>query len=427
MEIVSLATMVLGHKLTVAQAETSMWKNVKMRCQLLYGSRQEHQQERVISFIGVNQHIFSNLYEVLFLGASFAWMKYSGDSEKGFLIARWIVILSVLIADVAMFVLSLGPLVCCFMPGCSAQLKPASEETETKNQEPLVEGGTEKPATGLAVQLGQFFRAGLRFVVEKFVALWYGRLAVHAILQAWLLYVFTEVVEYPMSFAEASDGSADCSKHHCTPENYCSGTLTNLVLLAILGDVTYSIGALMYFVFLLRCPPNWFYRVVVPLCTLFMAAMMVSFWWVNLTPHIVAFIMLTVAVVGPTYLERYNFYYWMAVIDEKHFGFFYGIYSIGKNLLHLGVSLVLTFFGTDIKPGHWSFSTLLCICMAMMLIVCVYSSWFGYAYREHFAAQKQLQLQQQQQQNAAEYQEQARDNIRKTAINDDWNDGAEED
>jgi len=75
------------------------------------------------------------------------------------------------------------------------------------------------------------------------------------------------------------------------------------------------------------------------------------------------------------------------VIDAKHFGFFYGIYGIGQNVLHLTVSLVLALFGKDIKSGSWVFTILLSICIAMMGCIFFYSSWFGCAYSAHFKKQ----------------------------------------
>jgi len=78
------------------------------------------------------------------------------------------------------------------------------------------------------------------------------------------------------------------------------------------GDVTFTIGAIGYFVFLLRCPPRWFYSAVVPISAVVFALMMVSFWFLDSAPHTVAFIFLSIAIVGPTYLERYNFYFWMS-------------------------------------------------------------------------------------------------------------------
>lgn len=243
------------------------------------------------------------------------------------------------------------------------------------------------------------------------------------------------MVEYPVAFAEVqSGGDADCNEHPelCTPANFCGGAVKNLVEVSMLGtthhsltlstprthtrsiyllaaEVTYTVGAICYFVFLLRCPPRWFYNVVVPVSAVLMALLMVAFWFLESMPHTMAFIFISIAVVAPNYLERYNFYFWMSgiflldytlqymsqklnlflfsfisVIDSKHFGFFYGIYGIGQNILHLTVSLVLALFGNQIASGSWAFNSLLAICIGMMGVVFIYSSWFGCAYATHF-------------------------------------------
>jgi len=116
-EIVSLVSITLGHKLCTALTETSMWKCVKMRCQVLYGKLEERKQEEVISFIGVNQHIWSNAYETGFLGSAFLFMYFSSVSEETFTWARWMIIMSILIGDLLMVLIAALPVFFCFLPG----------------------------------------------------------------------------------------------------------------------------------------------------------------------------------------------------------------------------------------------------------------------------------------------------------------------
>lgn len=101
----------------------------------------------MISFVGVNQHIWSNTYESAFLAAVFLFMNYSSVSEQTYTWARWMIVMSILIGDLLIVIIASMPVFFCFLPGCLftpphighasvgtlAAGAPASAQSETAN------------------------------------------------------------------------------------------------------------------------------------------------------------------------------------------------------------------------------------------------------------------------------------------------------
>eukprot|EP00005_Dracoamoeba_jomungandri_P003146 CAMPEP_0174256528 /NCGR_PEP_ID=MMETSP0439-20130205/5750_1 /TAXON_ID=0 /ORGANISM="Stereomyxa ramosa, Strain Chinc5" /LENGTH=544 /DNA_ID=CAMNT_0015339169 /DNA_START=1 /DNA_END=1635 /DNA_ORIENTATION=- len=393
MNVWELVALWLVHAVFVALTETAMWKAVKMRCEYFYGSDDQESQEQVISWIGINQHIWSNFYETLFLLAVFLMMTFiKPSSDDIFYYCKLLLIISVLLGDLLIVFFSALPVFCFWMGGDLFSNKFAAEAINKEKQQKaeadlLIPKDSSDPTTQMTGRIKKWCINGWEFVKEKVLALWTTRLAIHAIFLAWLLYVFTEIIEYPVTFASAKGTDyVDCDDHpdECSTSNYCGKTLTNLVEVSMYDDIAYTLGAVAYFFFLLRFPAKWFYLVILPLVSIAMCGMIVIFWFMDTFPHTLAFICLSLALVVPTYMERFNFYFWMAVVESQHFGFFYGLYGIGQNALHLVVSTILTLFGDDIKAGSWSFNVLLVIGLAMMGVVMVYSVLFYCLYRKAF-------------------------------------------
>jgi len=229
---------------------------------------------------------------------------------------------------------------------------------------------------------------------EKWAALKICKIAIHVIIMGFMLYTFTEVVEYPVTFAEAnnisqtSDGvcynghpPANATISPNTGYNFCGGTLTNLIAVSMLDNAGYTIGVVIYFAFLLKMKPSTFYSLAFPWVSGFLFVLVISLWFVGYMSGYVVLVLIAVGNVVPYYLEQYNFYFWTAIIDAKHFGFFYAIYDLGHSFLHMGSALFLQLMPQNLSSSSPTFSALLALDLLMVLCTYVYSLWFSHAYK----------------------------------------------
>jgi hypothetical protein len=145
----------------------------------------------------------------------------------------------------------------------------------------------------------------------------------HPILLGWLLFAFTSLLEYPVSFAEAEDDTFCVAQSGgCTPEDLCGGQITNLLLLAVYNNIFYAVAALVYSFLLVKCPPyTFFHKVLISLFLIrcadsaneqvfiaigvAMIALVGVLYWAPDMGSNVAFILVSAASIIPYYQEQY--------------------------------------------------------------------------------------------------------------------------
>jgi hypothetical protein len=378
------------HQFTLALNENSTWKCIKFRVQLLYGEHDTEQQEKTTGLIGTVGEIFSNIYETVWL--AIAWVV---SEHQSFDHARWVMLMSCLVAYCGCTLISLTITRKNFYSkgeawSASSSLLPDDEEegdrtlllSDKKSTVQDEEFGYQPQRTGISrilYNIFNFFRAACR-------ALWESKMALHTIVMSLALYTFNELFEYPITFAEAngaSSGSGSDSTGGSTG-NYCDGTLQSMTQEAMLDNTSYTGGAIIYLLFLVRMPSIIFFRLTFPLVALvtIILSLPLLFFFDDLSSNS-AYIITSIVLVIPYYLERYLLYFWSAIVDEKHYGFFYGTYSLGQQFVHLATSRLLA--NTDnLTSSSPLFTILLSICGVLIGIDYVYTLWMSYAYRTYF-------------------------------------------
>ena len=411
------------HEFLIQVFETSTWKIVKLRCELVFGE-DEKKQENMISQIGVLMEICSNFMITSALVVAFLFMSLG---QRSFTFSMWSLIAFLCVGDLVAAVVALSVPssyhashgnVWAVLPTEdsaieleereSVELQPSNQfshdqSSDSDHQQPEESADTSKqpdhgellgtssePTAGQedyflddtleakpegtsvallssakceSIYLCRLAQSVFRFLSKTVLS---NGIAVHAIIQIWLLYLYSELVEYPISFSEAT--SVDCTdlEAHCTPNNFCQGNLRNYILVATLGKSTttlqghssencgvhysaegacntvrednrrgekdaiflnlidscsltvvfvdnfaYILGAFGYAAFLLNCPPNVFFKWLLPAVSAFLA-FLVFVIWTHLFSLPVELFLLGCALAVSSYLDKYNMYFWMS-------------------------------------------------------------------------------------------------------------------
>ncbi|KAL6056839.1 hypothetical protein QOT17_015866 [Balamuthia mandrillaris] len=415
--------------------ETSIWKVIKQRCEAAFpaasnSEAQVHendkytpsvsaqQQQKQISWIGVIAEVSSNTYETVALAACLGCAHF-GDS---FFWTRALMIGSIVGGNAIILVLcvsifpassSLSSLLSLFQRKDAEHKKALlasyrhrrsttytiqqveegrtkDEEQEEAEDEVARQEKEVKQDDGKCKHNSEFYRfasAVFLFFKERLVAFFTSGLALHVILISWLLYTFSETVEYPVTFA-ISQSDVECkagdTTDACTADNFCHGTIRNLLEATALEELTYVGGAVLYFLFLLKCPPGLYFVSVLPALSVVLIGVVASLWLVDYFPPHLPFVLTSIALVLPTFLEKYIFYFWTAKVESEYFGFFYGTYGFGENVLHIASSLLLAVMGDNMRPGSPMFSGLLAINIGMMIIVVLYCWWLYHRHKRGY-------------------------------------------
>jgi len=297
---------------------------------------------------------------------------------------RWAIILSILLADVLIIFL-------CLTVTQKSLEEDSTPEEEQHLQEPQTSGKENIEQEEPDQENKDFLTTTKRFCGGKWVALKACRMVLHVIIMGFFLYSFTEVVEYPVTFAEAAstgtppgpcyDGDPPIGYHpNNTLNNFCGGSLTNLIFASTLDNIGYTIGVVVYFLVLIRMKPSTFYSFAFPYTSLFLWGLVAALWFVGFMPPRAVYLLIAIGNVVPYYLEQYNFYFWTANIEAKHFGFFYAIYDLGHSFLHTFSALLLFWAPTDFNSSSPIFSGLLILSLITVVVTYFYSLWFSRAY-----------------------------------------------
>ena len=165
-------------------------------------------------------------------------------------------------------------------------------------------------------------------VKAKLVYFWREKLAFHTVLLGWILYCFTNLLEYPISFSESEEDSDDIGGG--SYKTFCNHKLVNLLWLSALDNVVYAVGSILYTLLMLKLHPRAFFLHVMPSIGLLLLLFTACLFFIDKLGQISSFIITSVALVVPYYLEQYIFYFWSAEVDEEKYGFVYSVYNVDR-------------------------------------------------------------------------------------------------
>lgn len=372
------------HQCALSLNENSTWKCIKYRVQLLYGSENTEKQNETTGYIGVSGEIFSDVYETVWLIVIWAVSVHAS-----FEYARWLMLASCFIAYVASTLVALTITRRSFYSKGEEFGRDVLDDSRNEAEEALLLEGSiqhhdeaEYPTSSNPVV--RFFQSVAIFFKKAFRALWTSKLALHVILMSLTLYAFNELFEYPITFAESTSSSSGSDSDSGSVGNYCHSTLQNMTEEAAIDNSFYTGGALLYLIFLVKMPSLFFFNVAFPgvvAITIFMSLPLLIFG--DVLAKTPAYIITGIVLVIPYYLERYLLYFWSSIVDEKHYGFFYGIYALGQQVIHLPTSRLLDNL-EGVTTSSPIFTGLLAFCIILIGVDYFYSLWIVYAYRTFF-------------------------------------------
>jgi len=400
--ITVLTVLFIAHEFSIVLNTTAIWKTIKYRCQLLFyemGEEGRRLQERTIGSIGVIKEIFANAIITGVLAVTFAVLKL--ESKHPFDWARYSLIIGICVCDLIVILISLT------ITGSS--LHQINSDVPLIGEEDLsepysVSRSWRERATSVKMWVNDTFWDGYTYLKDVFIALFtHSSVGFHGMMLALIVYTFTEVVEYPLTFAEAQSGDdgRSCSESNpnspryyptpCTTDNLCHGELTARVISSFTQNLSYVIGAFLYMLFLVRCPPKLFYTLVSPVLSVIIGILIFLFVAPITIPQTIGLILLSIILVVPDYIEKYNFFFWTSVVDSKNFGFFYGFYGVLKTILHIATTALLKAY-PELKKNEPEFLVLVLLCVALIIFHELYGVWMVFT-KDYFWREKKDSVQ----------------------------------
>jgi len=332
-KLVGLSAFYIMHQFFIVLNENATWKCIKYRLQLIYGKENTAEQEETVGSIGVWGELFSDIYETVWLCLTYVIILYST-----FEFSRWMMLLGCLICYIGSTLISITFTRQNFYSKGEDHL--IFEESET-----LLDGEDEA-----SIQMPAYGRNESKFYVfireriDGFRLFITNRLPLHVIIMGLFLYAFNELFEYPITFAEANGNSSGSGSDSGSgsANNFCNGSLKNLCEESALDNAAYIGGAVVYFLFFVKMPSRIFFSLSFPLVCLatIVLALPLLFFFQDLSST-VAYIITSIDLVIPYYLERYLLYFWTSLVDEKHYGFYYGMNGLFQRELFFDVTFVL--------------------------------------------------------------------------------------
>eukprot|EP01100_Stratorugosa_tubuloviscum_P007496 TRINITY_DN3115_c3_g1_i1.p1 TRINITY_DN3115_c3_g1~~TRINITY_DN3115_c3_g1_i1.p1 ORF type:complete len:539 (+),score=213.83 TRINITY_DN3115_c3_g1_i1:61-1677(+) len=395
----------LMFKLGVILNVTTLWKAVKFRTQLLYGAENVEKQERTISLCGVLQGITSDVYETSGLAITYGLILGTDDFET----CRWCLLIIVFIGNIYLAVCSLtitrNSLYVQDWQKDTVQLiiSKSSDITNSSNNSVNNQSSTENHNRNnnnnnnniddnqqSKLNCSLIYDKIYNFVYKTTLWLWYKsciffmhELALHAVILSWVLYFFTNMVEYPLTFILSNSSE---NKDNGSIENFCNDQITNLIEESMIDNVAYAVGSILFLIFLVRCPTSYFFFFVFPYVAV-ATAVLTCLLWILATanvPDTLIYVLKSVVLVTPYFMEKYNFYFWTSVIDESHFGYYYGIYGLVQNAIHFSSSAILAFFPESMNTESPLFAAIIMFNLCLIIYDYVYCLWYATTYCNYF-------------------------------------------
>eukprot|EP01102_Stenamoeba_stenopodia_P022537 TRINITY_DN9435_c0_g1_i1.p1 TRINITY_DN9435_c0_g1~~TRINITY_DN9435_c0_g1_i1.p1 ORF type:complete len:487 (-),score=82.77 TRINITY_DN9435_c0_g1_i1:40-1500(-) len=373
-KLTGLAAFYIMHQFFIVLNENATWKCIKYRLQLIYGKENTAEQEETVGSIGVWGELFSDCYETIWLCLTWVIIDHTT-----FDYSRWMMLLSCLVCYLASTLISITFTRQSFYSKGEDHLIFEESETLLDKEESTIQTPTYKNQSTLVVFIHERLD-GLRVFITN-------KLPLHVIIMGLFLYAFNELFEYPITFAEANGNTSSGSGSDSgsgSANNFCNGSLRNLCEESALDNAAYIGGAVAYFLFFVRMPSRIFFSLAFPLVCVgtIVLALPLLFFFPDLSST-VAYIITSIDLVIPYYLERYLLYFWTSLVDEKHYGFYYGMNGLFQQLIHV-ISSQLLINTDNLTSASPLFSILLSICFVLIAFDYVYSIYLFTAYRTFF-------------------------------------------
>jgi hypothetical protein len=176
------------------------------------------------------------------------------------------------------------------------------------------------------------------FLAIRFGYLIRASIVLHTLLHAMLGLVVYSFVEYPIALGEADDNA---STENRDPISFCGGYLTNLLMQGAMLNIAFLIGAILYGLTLVKCPPKTYYKWVLPILIL-STALIVGLLLLDVLPHYATSILVAAGQIIPYYTNAYDYYVFTTYAKEEYYGFLYALYNFLTQVIYNITAIVLS-------------------------------------------------------------------------------------
>lgn len=205
-----------------------------------------------------------------------------------------------------------------------------------------------------------------RHMIDSAKKFYHEKIGFHAFWHCIILNIFIIFAQYPISLLEVTN-LVDLAEYKVA-DNMCGGVLTNLLALGAMTNCSYLIGSIWYFLFIVRCPPKYFYSIWYPIGSLILLGCTMTLWFTNIKYLVLALI--AVSQIVPYYLTYYDYYLFTERTVQDYYGFVLGIYTLSTGLTTLLVQAIFLI--------NFPFWGLLVSCLILLTISLIYSYYLAW-------------------------------------------------
>eukprot|EP00743_Colponemidia_sp_Colp-15_P012451 GILK01014178.1.p1 GENE.GILK01014178.1~~GILK01014178.1.p1 ORF type:complete len:515 (+),score=49.48 GILK01014178.1:189-1547(+) len=216
------------------------------------------------------------------------------------------------------------------------------------------------------------------FFKERYDNLTANPIARVAVLHSFLLYFIIQVLSNPLNMTVAASGKDELSGV-ATRDNFCNGMLANLAEQGLFAIISYTVGSILYVLFLIKCPPFRFYRYIFPVCSALLTMFLVPFLLFDLHPSVAA-VLVAASSVLPYYLNAYDYYLATSAITPNYYGFFASFYGNVSAIIYLIPAALMLDLSVVSKE------TLIVASILLLAVSVVVSFWFSIRHKTSLKA-----------------------------------------
>lgn len=191
----------------------------------------------------------------------------------------------------------------------------------------------------------------------------------NTVLHSLLILVMYNLFTYPITvLVGTEDNETHSSSYEETIDNYCGGTLINLIEQGAIVMATYLVSSFMYLAVLVRCPPRIYYNFALPVLSVVTAASALAVLFLrNTIPGIATKIVVAVAQVLPYYINAFTYYVMNTAIRQEYYGVIMAVYAFGVQSILAGTSAVL-YLAIPMELLVW-------VCIGLIVVCTIHGFW----------------------------------------------------
>jgi hypothetical protein len=224
------------------------------------------------------------------------------------------------------------------------------------------------------------YRNPITWIYESIKNFYKQKIAFHAFWHCVILGIYVTIVQYPLSLMEVMTTLRSTivitvkpllAANNVSPpliNNYCGGTVLNLLLLGTINNTCYLLGSIFYNIFIVKSSPTKFYKKFYPAFSVILLAITITLLFDIY--YIVTMVLVGFITIIPYYLTYYDYYLFTEQTDGQSYGFVLGSYG--------AVTTVLTALVQSLYLANIPFSVIIGSGVLLLLISLIYSYFIAY-------------------------------------------------